>query len=188
LPLFTIDMARGMVDDDHELVFGYADPSLNPVAWRIAEADVILLLGKNLDFRLRFGSPPFFAESAALIQVEPDTTNLGRNRELELGIVADVGSFVAQLVAAAEDREWNLSRWTDELRRTPPISLAALAADGRSRRRSRTARCTRWPLPRSSAQPCPDRCPLSSTQAISCSGAARFSPRAGPGGGSGWDR
>jgi len=44
--------------------------------------------------------------------------------------VADVGSFVAQLVAAAEDREWNLSRWTDELRRTPPISLAALAADG----------------------------------------------------------
>jgi len=130
LPLFTIDMARGMVDDDHELVFGYADPSLNPVAWRIAEADVILLLGKNLDFRLRFGSPPFFAESAALIQVEPDTTNLGRNRELALGIVADVGSFVAQLVAAAEDREWDLSRWTDELRRTPPISLSALAADG----------------------------------------------------------
>jgi thiamine pyrophosphate-dependent acetolactate synthase large subunit-like protein len=29
LPLFTIGMARGLVRDDHELCFGYADPALN---------------------------------------------------------------------------------------------------------------------------------------------------------------
>lgn len=134
LPLFTVEMARGMVGDDHDLVFGYADPSLSPVARKISEADVILLLGKSIDFRLRFGNPPFFADSAAIIQVEPDVTNLGRNRKPDLGVVADVGCFVAQLADATMHYDWDHAGWTARLRQTPQESMARLAAKGTSGR------------------------------------------------------
>jgi acetolactate synthase-1/2/3 large subunit len=135
LPLFTVDLARGMVSDDHELVFGYADPSLNPVARRISEADVILILGKNLDFRLRYGSAPFFSASAKVIQVEPDSTNLGRNREPDLALVSDVRSFVAALLDRAPNQRWHASAWAEDLRATPTVSSAAgsgAAADASS--------------------------------------------------------
>src|SRR6185369_4099257 len=40
---------------------GVNDPSLRAAAACLAEADVVLLLGKKLDYTLRFGRPPAFA-------------------------------------------------------------------------------------------------------------------------------
>ena len=53
IPLYTITMARGAVSDEHPLSMGYADPSLNRVVLDVyQEADLILVFGKRLDFRL----------------------------------------------------------------------------------------------------------------------------------------
>ena len=54
-PVFTVEQARGLIDDDHPLCFGYADGALNATARRFREADVVLLLGKRLDHRYRYG-------------------------------------------------------------------------------------------------------------------------------------
>ncbi len=57
IPVYTITLARGAFSDTHPLGFGYADASLNRAAAKaLAAADVALILGKRIDFRLGLGA------------------------------------------------------------------------------------------------------------------------------------
>ena len=117
IPVFTVEQARGLLDDEHPLCFGYADGALNPTARRFREADVVLLLGKRLDHRYRYGG--VFSADAKLIQVDPSPAEIGRNRGVAVGIQGDLGAVVDQITAAlssssasSEDK----SAWVDQLR------------------------------------------------------------------------
>ena len=66
LPLFTEDQARGLVSDNHPYCFGFGYLALNEAAKKIKEADVVLLLGKKLDFTLNFGNTPPFKVGSKL--------------------------------------------------------------------------------------------------------------------------
>ncbi|HWP47795.1 MAG TPA: thiamine pyrophosphate-binding protein [Candidatus Limnocylindrales bacterium] len=118
IPLFTIGMARGIVSDFHPLCFGYADTAFNPVAKEIKQADVVLVLGKRIDFRLKYGGPGFFDPKAKLIQVDTYPGELGKNRELEIGILADAKSTLKQLITTAEEKKgWGRKAWIEYLRK-----------------------------------------------------------------------
>ena len=116
LPLFTICLARGLVPDSHPLCFGYADPTLNRAAPEtFVEADLVLLLGKKLDYRLRLGGPKLFSPEAKFVQVDIHPPELGLNRALEVGIAADVKLTLEDLLdalgrRAAPDRSAWLAR------------------------------------------------------------------------------
>ncbi len=133
LPIFTVEQARGMVADGHPLCFGYADAALNHAARHFREADAVLLLGKRLDHRYRYGMPPYFHPEAKIIQVDPDENELGRNRGVEMGILGHIGAAVGQMTEAGRGLSWkNLSGWTATLaasRRTQLQSMEALAMD-----------------------------------------------------------
>ena len=133
LPLFTVEQARGLVSDDHPLCFGYADAALNQSARHFREADAVLLLGKRLDHRYRYGKPPFFSADARVIQVDPSPAEIGRNRGVTLGILGDLGAVVEQLTQDAASRRWrDLSPWTGVLRdanRSQTESLEAQATN-----------------------------------------------------------
>lgn len=117
LPLFTVEQARGLVSDDHPLCFGYADGSLNQAARHIQEADTILLLGKRLDHRYRYGMSPFFNSAAQLIQVDPSPTEIGRNRGVAVGVLGHLGAVIEQLNQRANRQPWrDLSLWTNQLK------------------------------------------------------------------------
>jgi acetolactate synthase-1/2/3 large subunit len=91
LPLYTITMARGLVRDDHPLCFGYGDPALNRAAGRaFQEADLFLVLGKRIDYRLGLGGPRVLSPSAKCLQVDIHPQELGMNRALDVAICADV--------------------------------------------------------------------------------------------------
>ena len=117
IPVFTVEQARGLLDDEHPLCFGYADGALNPTARRFREADVVLLLGKRLDHRYRYGG--VFSADAKLIQVDPSPAEIGRNRGVAVGIQGDLGAVVDQITAAlsssSASRE-DKSAWVDQLR------------------------------------------------------------------------
>jgi acetolactate synthase-1/2/3 large subunit len=115
LPVFTIDLARGMLPDSHPRAMGYADPALNAAAERIVDADVVLLLGKWLDFRLRWGATSFIAEDAVLIEIGPDAAVLGRNRTPTLAAECDVAGFAAALADKASGQTWDTTAWCAEL-------------------------------------------------------------------------
>lgn len=99
VPAFTVEQARGLIDDEHPLCFGYADGALNGAARRFREADVVLLLGKRLDHRYRYGQ--IFGPEAKLIQADPAPAEIGRNRGVAVGLLGDLGAIAEQLTAAA---------------------------------------------------------------------------------------
>jgi acetolactate synthase-1/2/3 large subunit len=100
LPLYTITMARGVVSDDHPLCFGYADPALNRAAHRaFAEADLFLVVGKRIDYRLALGSTRLFPASAKFVQIDIHPQELGLNRTLDAAICADARCALEQLAA-----------------------------------------------------------------------------------------
>ena len=47
IPVFTVEQARGLLDDEHPLCFAYADGPLNPASRRFREADDDQRLGKR---------------------------------------------------------------------------------------------------------------------------------------------
>ena len=102
LPLFTEESARGLVPDSHPLCFGFADGRVNAPAALLSEADVVLLLGKRLDFRISFGGPPTLRADVKIVQVEPAAELIGLSRDVDVAIQGDVGAVVAQLAREAE--------------------------------------------------------------------------------------
>jgi len=128
LPLMTEEAARGIVSDEHPYCFGFFDLSQHQPANLIREADVVLFLGKLLDFTVGFGLPPILAAEAKLIQVEPSGVQVGRNRGVDVGIVGDVGPVVEQLAAAAAAKPWPELPWIERLRQARAAERARIEA------------------------------------------------------------
>src|SRR5690606_12152186 len=60
---------------------GVNDPALGAVAEVLKQADCVLLLGKRLDFTLRFGRSPAFAPDCRFIQIDPEEEALASARK-----------------------------------------------------------------------------------------------------------
>jgi acetolactate synthase-1/2/3 large subunit len=117
LPLFTIGMARGLVPDDHELCFGYADPALNRACQKsFQEADLFLVLGKRIDFRLGLGSVRVIPSEARCIQVDIHPPELGMNRALDVAICADLKQTLRALIQTYRATQPSRASWLDRLR------------------------------------------------------------------------
>jgi acetolactate synthase I/II/III large subunit len=90
IPLYTVAMPCGVVSDEHPLCMGYADPAPNRAILDVyRESDLILLLGKRIDFRFAMGSPRVFPADRKIVEVDIYPQGLGMNRRVELGICAD---------------------------------------------------------------------------------------------------
>jgi acetolactate synthase-1/2/3 large subunit len=94
VPVFMNGAGRGCLPSDHPLAFAQAR------GLALGQADVVLVLGTPLDFRLGYGRPPVFAEDATVGMVDCDPAELGRNRPLAVGIAAHLGRALEQLTAA----------------------------------------------------------------------------------------
>lgn len=112
LPLYTITFARGMVSDEHPLCMGYGDPALNRAALTaFREADVVLVLGKRIDYRMAFGGPRLFDPEAKFIQVDIHQSELGINRPIDFAIHADIKAALQALIDAAGKSHWRELPW-----------------------------------------------------------------------------
>lgn len=84
---------------------GLGDPSLGAFAQALAEADCIVLLGKALDFTLRFGRAPAIPAAARFVVVEPDAAVLARAAGTlgdRLAVAAMAGAAEAVAALGAE--------------------------------------------------------------------------------------
>ncbi len=79
---------------------GLGDPSLGAFAEMLAQSDCVVLLGKPLDFTLRFGRAPFVDAKARWIVIEPDAKLMARAVE-GLGARLALGAMAAPLEAVA---------------------------------------------------------------------------------------
>jgi acetolactate synthase-1/2/3 large subunit len=133
IPLYTIAMGRGTVSDRHPLVMGYADPALNyAVHTAFREADLFLIVGKRIDYRLAMGGARLFPPDARFIQIDIHPQELGFNRPLDAAICADARVALEALADAAGPQPWPPRPWLERLRalrREWEATLAQAASD-----------------------------------------------------------
>jgi acetolactate synthase-1/2/3 large subunit len=118
IPFVSEDSARALIPDSHEYSFGLGYQPLNRAAQKIREADVVLMLGKRLDYTLGFGGSPPFAQGVKHIVVDPSPAEIGRARTAEVGILGDAGPVIGQLLSEAKRQKWTRrSDWIDSVQR-----------------------------------------------------------------------
>jgi acetolactate synthase-1/2/3 large subunit len=94
---------------------GLKDPCLGDFAATLAKADVVVSLGKNIDFTTNFGRPPAMSDEAKFLVVDSDTEVLERARRalgerLVLAKRADAG-VTAQLLSDTPNPQKSRSLW-----------------------------------------------------------------------------
>lgn len=135
IPLFTADQARGLIGDTHPQSLGYPDPELNETGALIQKADVVVLIGAKQDAQLKFCHPPFVRADAHIVQLDPDPSEIGRNRAVAVGLLGDLESIMQQWLAAAERTSWpDWSGWLKELRLVKTSYVERLAESARGDR------------------------------------------------------
>ena len=85
-PVFLNGAGRGSLPPDHPLLCGLA----RRVA--LGGADVIVLAGARLDFRLNYGQPPLIAADARIIWLDTLEQDIGINRSAHVGIPGDLSA------------------------------------------------------------------------------------------------
>jgi acetolactate synthase-1/2/3 large subunit len=124
IPTFLNGAGRGCLPPDHPLFFQHSRKEA------LTGADLVFVVGTPFDFRLNYGSEPTFSASSKIVQVDIDATEVGRNRAVDVGIVADSRSALAAFAAGAPAVK--RTRYLEDLRAAESKRLAALAEWTRS--------------------------------------------------------
>lgn len=118
--LAALEAALGVPVIGMESPRGTADPALGAFAQQLSRADCVLLLGKPLDFTLKFGQAPALDAACAVLQVDPDDAEIQRTRRamgprLVAACQADTLPAIAALRAAGDGPQRHAA-WCTELR------------------------------------------------------------------------
>jgi acetolactate synthase-1/2/3 large subunit len=123
-PTYLNSRARGSLPHGHRLLGNHSRSQA------MAEADVVLALGVDWDFRTGYGQK--IGPDAFVIQVDADATKIGWNRPAHLGVVADPAEVARQLARRADLGLGEMSSWAEgvmEADRAKQAEFAALAED-----------------------------------------------------------
>ena len=80
----------------------------------VADADLLLLVGARVDYRLGYGEPPGVLPDVRIVRIDADAGELRQGREPDVGVLADPASALAALAEEASRRR--LSPWAIWLR------------------------------------------------------------------------
>lgn len=106
LPVFPNGMGRGTLPMSHPNCLALARGA------GLSRADVVLSLGVSMDFRMRYGD---FGKETKLIHVDVDASEIGRNRAVDVGIVANIAPVLEGLTDALGARGPDCQAWLAEL-------------------------------------------------------------------------
>jgi thiamine pyrophosphate-dependent acetolactate synthase large subunit-like protein len=90
IPVYLNGAGRGCLAPEHPLFFQHTRKAA------LSQADVVVVVGTPLDFRLGYGDA--FRKDARLIQIDVDPTQIGRNRAVEVGIAGSSRLVLAQIL------------------------------------------------------------------------------------------
>ena len=109
IPVFMNGAARGTLPpgDPHHLHLTRRHAFNN--------ADVILIVGTPFDFRMGYGKR--LRQEATVVQIDMDYRTVGKNRDVDLGLVGDPGAILAEVSKAADGKgAGSRESWIQSLR------------------------------------------------------------------------
>ncbi len=80
---------------------GLTNDELNHAMPMLSRADLVLVVGARIDYRLWCGQPPHFPVEAQVVRVDVEPSEIARGRVPDLGIVGDPASVLRQMVEEA---------------------------------------------------------------------------------------
>lgn len=92
-PMFMNGAARGALTPDDP--FGF----MRARRYAFNKADVIVIVGTPFDFRMGYGNR--LRQEATIVQIDMDYGTVGKNRDIDLGLVGDVGAILGATADAA---------------------------------------------------------------------------------------
>jgi acetolactate synthase-1/2/3 large subunit len=107
IPVFLNGLGRGCVAADHELAFSRARGTA------LGDADVALVVGVPMDFRLGFGNS--FGAETKIVRIDVAENELTANRAPAVDLVGDVRATLAALRAAAGEGSGRTRAWLEQL-------------------------------------------------------------------------
>ena len=123
LPVYVNGQARGSLDPDDPRWF------LHTRKDALRKADVVLIFGTPLDFRIGYGRGSHINPQAKLIHVDLDGRELGKNRGADVGVIGDTGLVMEMLTHCARAARWQpqgSAAWLGELRELERAKWAAM--------------------------------------------------------------
>lgn len=102
----------------------------------MAEADLVITLGRRLDFELAYGSGAVFAESARFLRIGRTVEELSENRRGDVEVCADVDAVLQRLVEleakpSAPDTAWQNELKSANVAKTSTTKAHPPGSDGR---------------------------------------------------------
>ena len=89
IPAYTNGASRGMIDNNDPYCFDRTRSDA------FKEADVIIIVGTPFDFRMGYGKR--ISKDIKLIQIDQSYGNLGKNRDIDIGINGHPGTILDQI-------------------------------------------------------------------------------------------
>ncbi len=89
IPAYTNGASRGMIDSKSTYCFDRTRGDA------FKDADAIIIVGTPFDFRMGYGSR--ISKDIKIIQIDQDYTNVGKNRDIDVGLVGHPGAIMAQI-------------------------------------------------------------------------------------------
>jgi acetolactate synthase-1/2/3 large subunit len=108
VPVFLNGLGRGCLGADHELAFSRARGA------GLKGADVALVVGVPIDFRLGFGGS--FGEETKLIRLDAAPNALTANRAPDVDLVGDVAATLAAIAESVTAGRGRSDAWLEQLR------------------------------------------------------------------------
>lgn len=114
--------SRGTIRDD---VPGFVPAVRGRV---LSEADLVITLGRRLDFQLGYGSPAVFSPTARFLRIGTCFEELGENRRGDVELHASTGAALTALLASDAAPTNPDAAWIDDVRAANVRRTRALAA------------------------------------------------------------
>jgi thiamine pyrophosphate-dependent acetolactate synthase large subunit-like protein len=121
IPVFLNGLGRGCLPADHELAFSRARGT------GLQGADVALVVGVPMDFRLGFGGS--FGEETKIVRLDVVPNQLPKNRTPDVDLVGDMRATLAALREEAGAEGARTSAWLEQLRGVEEEKRAAERAE-----------------------------------------------------------
>ena len=98
IPAYMNGAGRGTLGPDHPLNFQLTRRDA------FGESDLTIIVGTPFDFRLGYGKS---VKSKAVVQIDMSYATVGKNRDISLGLVGDVGAILGAVLQATTGRADN---------------------------------------------------------------------------------
>jgi acetolactate synthase I/II/III large subunit len=121
IPVFLNGLARGCVPADHELFYSRAR------SHALKEADVALVIGVPMDFRLGFGGS--FGDDTEIVVIDVAEPSRRQLRPVAAELYGALGATLADLRTAAGAQALASARWLEDLRAVESERRAAEQAE-----------------------------------------------------------